>query len=186
MSEDLTAILTSSKPGTTAAMKSIKICDGGPVEHSIPSSSTSRLTTRPSHKPSSAPKETIASACAPKTGHLNCRHAVIDFVVAHENRILRLEPMSELHRDDFRAACNLDATTWLNALFLLGERVFRAQLGSPPGGHTGRPLHAVRGHGGRPLRRDQRLPPKPPPKSGPRNQRATVFPRPARRRAQTG
>src|SRR4051812_14970509 len=29
-----------------------------------------------------------------------------------ENRFLRLEPMSEAHREDFRAACNSDETTW--------------------------------------------------------------------------
>jgi RimJ/RimL family protein N-acetyltransferase len=29
-----------------------------------------------------------------------------------ENRFLRLEPMSEAHREDFRAACNTDETTW--------------------------------------------------------------------------
>jgi len=30
-----------------------------------------------------------------------------------ENRFVRLEPMAEVHREDFRAACNLDETTWV-------------------------------------------------------------------------
>jgi len=29
-----------------------------------------------------------------------------------ENRFVRLEPMAEVHREDFRAACNTDETTW--------------------------------------------------------------------------
>lgn len=29
-----------------------------------------------------------------------------------ENRFVRLEPMAEAHREDFRAACNSDETTW--------------------------------------------------------------------------
>jgi RimJ/RimL family protein N-acetyltransferase len=29
-----------------------------------------------------------------------------------ENHFVRLEPMAEVHREDFRAACNTDATTW--------------------------------------------------------------------------
>ena len=30
-----------------------------------------------------------------------------------ENGFVRLEPMAEVHREDFRAACNLDETTWV-------------------------------------------------------------------------
>ena len=29
-----------------------------------------------------------------------------------ENRFVRLEPMGEAHREDFRAACNSDEVTW--------------------------------------------------------------------------
>src|SRR4051794_1627367 len=40
-----------------------------------------------------------------------------------ENRFVRLEPMTEAHKEDFRAACDADPTTW-NELYpfsMLGE-----------------------------------------------------------------
>jgi len=48
-----------------------------------------------------------------------------------ENRHVRLEPMTEAHREDLRAACNADPATWndLYPFTMLGEASMSAGTG---------------------------------------------------------